>query len=882
MPGMPALPAGTVTLLFSDIEGSTALLARLGDRYVEALDVHRSLLRASWEQWGGVEMGTEGDSFFVVFDIASHAVSAALQAQRGLATSTWPDGARLTVRIGVHTGEPAIHEGGYVGMDVHLAARIAAAAHGGQVVMSQATVLLVSGRLDDEVDLVDLGRHRLKDITEPEHIYQLSAPGLQTVFPALKSLGTATSLPVSTTPLVGRERELRELFSLALSADVRLVTLTGPGGSGKTRLAAAAATQLVESYPDGVYFVALASVNSVEAMWSTVAEVLGASGEDRARSRFLDWLRSRRALVVLDNLEQLPGAAAVVGELLEAAHHVDVIATSRSPLHLHGEREFPVPVLGLPAVDDLEHSQQSEAVQLFRQHAQLVRPGFTLTASNAAEVVALCRRLDGMPLAIELAAARLKLLSPAALLARLDSTTDLTGRAVDRPARQQTLRAAIGWSYELLPADLQGFFRRLGVFAGGADLDAVAAVTPEFPDAFDAVTELVDASLVTVVDGPDGEPRISLLQTIRDFTLELLEQCGELDATRSLHAAHYLAVTETLSERLDGDQLIADRDRMDLEQDNMREVLSWALDRAGSSTTEPASHRLSVGLRMCDLLYAYWRNGHRAEARQWYERALVLAGSDESDEVATHLLMLGGLQLIQGEEPASIETLTRALTMFRRLENEAGIVSALRILGEAHTSLGAFDTGRELLQESLSRARRDGDDRRAAIALVDSGWLEHLAGNTDTAAAHLLDARRLFLSLDHTAWTATVELMLAAVSLAQGDIAAAARGLDDLASHRVLLRDSEDACILVEQYALLAAAGGNALLAARLLGAAEQLRRKNEEPRSAADQAHLDRHLAAARAALGVPEWEQARLDGAGLSLEQALAEAQVARGASS
>ena len=880
MPTMTGLPAGTVTLLFSDIEGSTALLARLGDRYVEALDVHRSLLRAAWAQWGGVEMGTEGDSFFVVFAVASHAVNAAQQAQRGLAASSWPAGARLAVRIGVHTGEPAVHEDGYVGMDVHLAARIAAAAHGGQVVVSHATALLVSGRLGDEVGLLDLGRHRLKDIAEPEHIYQLSAPGLRETFPALRSLGTATSLPSPSTPLVGRERELQELLALSLSDGARLVTLTGPGGSGKTRLAGAAAAELVGAYPDGVYFVALAAVTSTEAMWTTVAEVLGASGEDRGKPRFLDWFRSRHALVVLDNVEQLPGAADVVGELLGTAQRVHVIATSRRPLHLHGEREYPVPALALPTADDLIGSQRSEAVRLFCQHAEMVRPGFTLTVDNAADVVAVCRRLDGLPLAIELAAARVKLLSPAALLARLDRTTALAGREVDRPARQQTLRAAIGWSYELLSVDLQGFFRRLGVFAGGADLDAVAAVAPELPDVFDAVTELVDASLITVADGPDGEPRVSLLQTIRDFTLERLDQSGELEATRGLHAAHYLAVAETLSERLDSDQLIADRDRMDLEQDNMRDVLGWAFDRAGVSS-EDAPHRLSVGLRMCNLLYRYWRNGHSAEARQWYERGLILTGSDDSDELASHLLMLGGLQLIQGEEAESIETLNRALAMCRRLGNETGVVSALRILGEAHVSLGDFDTARDLLGESLSRARRDGDDRRAAIALFDSGWLEHLAGNPDTAADHFHGARRLFLSLDHMAWKATVELMLAAVRLAKGDLADASTALDELAANQVVLHDSEDACILVEQFALLAAARGNGLLAARLLGASDELRRKNEEPRCPAEQAHLDRHLAGARGTLEARDWDQAHMDGAGLSLEQALAEAQGPRAAS-
>ncbi len=265
-------------------------------------------------------------------------------------------------------------------------------------------------------------------------------------------------------------------WHLAASPDVRLVTLTGPGGSGKTRLATAVAAALGPSYRDGAYFVPLAAVTSGDAMWASVAEVLGAAGEDRARPQFLQWVRDLQALLVLDNLEQLPGSPTVVGELLDAAQALDIVTTSRRPLHLHGEQEYPVPPLALPKGDGVDEAQRSEAVLLFCQHAALARRGFALTADNEADVVALCQRLDGMPLAIELAAARVKLLSPSALLARMDDTSDLAGRQVDRPERQQTLRAAIGWSYDLLPAELQGVFRRLGVFAGGADLDAVGAV----------------------------------------------------------------------------------------------------------------------------------------------------------------------------------------------------------------------------------------------------------------------------------------------------------------------------------------------------------------------------------------------------------------------
>jgi class 3 adenylate cyclase len=451
---MSGPPSGTVTMLFSDIEGSTRLLSRLGDVYARALDTQRAVLRAAWSAWGGTEMGTEGDSFFVVFATASDAVSAAVQVQRELAAQLWPAGERLRVRIGMHTGSPMVHAGGYVGMDVHRAARIAAAAHGGQVVISEATAHLLSHGLPDRVRLVDLGAHRLKDIAQPERLFQLTGPGLRSRFPPLKTLGAISSLPVPATALVGRRAELRELTRTLREPEVRLVTLTGTGGSGKTRLAVALAGQLAGSFADGVYFVELSSVDSGPVMWTTIAETLDVPPAERVPPSLLDHVRHRRALFVLDNLEQIPDAAAVVGQLLAAGEQLVVLATSRRPLHLLGEREYQVPPLPLPGSAPTD----AGAVQLFTQAARLVKSDFALTADNAGEVAAICRRLDGLPLAIELAAARAKLLSPRALLTRLDSALDLAGGVQQRPARQQTLRHTFAWSYQLLTEGQQRFF----------------------------------------------------------------------------------------------------------------------------------------------------------------------------------------------------------------------------------------------------------------------------------------------------------------------------------------------------------------------------------------------------------------------------------------
>src|SRR5436305_6513930 len=502
---MRGLPTGTVTLLFSDIEGSTALLSRLGDRYAEALSAQRALLRAAFAAGGGRELGTEGDSFFVVFESAGDAVRCCVAAQRALASHDWPGGVAVRVRMGLHSGEPARHEDGYIGMDVHRAARIAATAHGGQVVLSDPTRQLVESRLPAEVSIRDLGWHRLKDIEAAEHIYQLVATGLEEHFPGLKSLGTQTSLPLPLTPLVGRDGDLERLCSGVRRPGARLVTLTGPGGVGRTRLALAGAAALGEVFPHGVFFIPLAAVRDAEVMWKAIADGLDAAGDRPDADAVAKYLSARRALLVLDNLEQLHGAAGVVAALLAAAPGLVVMATSRGPLHLQGEQEQPVPPLEVSSETDVEEVAACGAARLFAQQAAMVRPGFALTAGNAADVAAICRRLDGLPLAIELAAARVKLLAPKALIARLSQSLDLAAGDAGRPSRQRELRNTIAWSYDLLTPDLANVFRRAGVFAGGCDLDALAAVAMADhgpgADPLQPVAELLDVSLITVTEG---------------------------------------------------------------------------------------------------------------------------------------------------------------------------------------------------------------------------------------------------------------------------------------------------------------------------------------------------------------------------------------------
>ncbi len=537
---MTTLPSGTVTIVFSDIAGSTSLLARLGGRYVEALDDHRRMVRSAIQQWDGYEVRNQGERFFVVFEAAHDAVMAALEVQRAMAAHLWPDAERVRVRIGVHTGEPTLHESDYEGLDVHRAARITGSAHGGQVVLSDATQALIIDRLPAEARLVDLGWHRLKDLPDPEHLYQATTEGLESDFPAIKSLGAASSLPAPTTALVGRETDLEELSTLLSRPDARLVTLTGAGGSGKTRLAIALADGLVHSFRDGVYFIPLADTTSGDTMWTKLADVLGLAGEAGGSAAILEFLERRHLLIVLDNLEQLPEAGEVVAEVLTACPHLVVIATSRRPLHSPAEHEFAVQPLSLPAETTLEQADRSGAVRLFVLHAQLVRPDFVISDETVADVVAVVQRLDGLPLAIELAAARIKLLHPAALLARLDRAMELSAHDSDRPDRQQTLHDAIAWSYDLLNPEQQHSFRQLGVFVGGCDLDAIAAVVGSDPPPIEVVADLVDLSLATIADGPSGELRVDLLQTVADFAREVLKESGELSEARNRHAGHYV------------------------------------------------------------------------------------------------------------------------------------------------------------------------------------------------------------------------------------------------------------------------------------------------------------------------------------------------------
>jgi predicted ATPase/class 3 adenylate cyclase len=879
---MRQLPTGTVTLLFSDIEGSTALLGRLGERYGEALSDQRALMRAAIAACRGLEMGTEGDSFFVVFSSAVDAVGCCAAAQRALAGHDWPGGLAVRVRMGLHSGEPAVQEDYYVGMDVHRAARVAAAAHGGQVVLSESTRLLAGSRLAGEVSVRDLGWHRLKDIEVPERIWQLVAPGLPDRFPPLKSLGAPSRLPVPMTALVGREAELEQVRAAVLRPGMRLVTLTGTGGVGKTRLSLAAAASLDEQFPHGVFFAALAAVRDGEVMWKTIADTLDVTGDGPAADAVTGYLAGRRALLVLDNLEQLQGAAEVVAGLLAAAPGLVVLATSRRPLHLPGEQELPVPALPLPrAAGSAEEVAASGAARLFVQQAAMARPGFAVTGGNAADIAAICQRLDGLPLAIELAAARIRLLAPRALLARLGRSLDLAAADVGQPSRQQTLRNAIAWSYDLLAPDLAEVFGRLGVFAGGCDLEALAAIAVAGPghgapetggDPLDLAAGLLDVSLITVTEGADGEPRVGMLETIREFALERLEQAGDVDDARRRHTEYYAGVAERADDQLrgSGPAHLAALDRLEAEHDNLRAALAWSLDTPAAGPA-PAGGRAATGLRLVQALAYFWyRHGYAAEGRRWLERAIAMAAEDGGAPLAGLAHWLGVLLLQQGELQDALAFLERSLAIWRDLGDREQQARELNSLGINRRLLGDVDAARSLLEESAATAREVGSDMRLAAALTNLGQLESAAGNFDRAAQVLQEALAIDRRQGDMLGVAIDQQSLAGTHLRAGRAREARDQLSAMADYVVRSGDPELLATTLEIAAVIAAQLGEALRAARLTGAAEAIRQKTGITIKQPDAVELEGFLAPARAAVAPGQWDAELAAGRALSQQQA------------
>jgi predicted ATPase/class 3 adenylate cyclase len=812
------LPTGTVTFLFTDIEGSTRMLQALGDLYAPLLSEHHRLLREAVESNGGVPVGTEGDSLFAAFGNASGGVAAAVAAQRALAGAAWPAGAKVKVRMGLHTGEAQVRDGTYVGLDVHRAARIAAVGHGGQVLLSDVTRSLVTNALPPGVELRDLGNHRLKDLTAPEHIYDTVIEGLPSQFPALRSLdSTPNNLPTQLTSFVGRTHEVDE--ARGLLAKTRLLTLTGPGGTGKTRLSLQIGAEVAPEYPDGVFFVPLGSISDPEMVAPAIVAAIGLreSPNQTPAERLIEHLRGRCLLLVLDNFEQVLPAAALVGELLKAGDGVRAIVTSRATLHLYGEREYAVPPLGLPAAgtpSDPDTLCGYEAITLFVERASAAKPGFELTEENAAAVAEICARVDGLPLAIELVAARVKLLPPKALLARLGKRLDmLEATSRDLPERQQTLRGAIAWSHDLLDPEARKLFACFSIFVGGADLEAAEAICGgEGFDVLAWLADLVDQSLIRQDDN-QGEPRFWMLFVIREFALEKLAESDRAAEVGRLHAQFYLSLAEAAAPHLTGPDRKRLLDRMDRENGNLRAALTWAID----------NQEAELALRLGAAMWRFWQmRGLLREGADWLTRVLAIPGTEAFPaERAKALEAAGGVAYWRADMEVAVDYYAQALEMARQTGDRRAIANGLynwafpQLVNQTE-----IERSRPAFQEALAIFREIGDREMAARVMWGLGNALYFGHEYQASQEILLEDVAMLRTMKDPF---TLNWALHTLGLTyhrMGHHAQAEPLWREALTHFASVGDVSGVTILLGDFSILAGAAGDVLRSIRLDAAA--------------------------------------------------------------
>jgi predicted ATPase/class 3 adenylate cyclase len=895
------LPEGTVTFLFTDIEGSTRLWEHYPDGMRIALTRHDALLRQAIEAHGGVVFKTMGDQFCAVFSTAPAALTAALAAQRAMLAEPWrehdqavgkpgdastPERLQIRVRVALHTGAAEERDGDYFGPPLNRVARLLAAAHGEQILLSLATAELVRDELPAGASLRDLGQRRLQDLVRPEHFFQLVAPDLPADFPPLRTLEAFPhNLPLQLTSFVGREQEMAALKGL-LSAH-RLVTLTGTGGCGKTRLALQVASELLDQFADGAWLIELAPLADPALVAQTVLLKLGAQ-ELPARpsgQTLADFLKPRQLLLVLDNCEHLVEACAQLAEtLLQVCPQLWVLATSREALSIAGETRFAVPPLSLPEarhLPSLERLTQYGAVRLFIDRAVMVQPSFAVTNENAPAVAQICYQLEGIPLAIELAAARVRVLSVEQIAPRLnDLFRLLTGGSRTASPRQQTLRALIDWSYDLLSEAEQAVLRRLSVFAGGWTLEAAEVICSDFgsgtdppaiqdqkskiqsEDVLDLLTQLMDKSLVSVEEGASGTVRYRLLETVRQYSRDRLQESGEAEEVRARHRDFFLRLAEEAEPALRGAEQAAWLDRMQADSDNLRAGLDWCRSETNGAEAE---------LRLAAALVWFWiKRGQVGEGRQRLEAALSRDSSGSSCFRAKGLYGAGVLAHFSGDQEASIAFLEHSLDLARALGDRWTLTLALFSLG-LRAMADDPERARTLAEESLALAREVGDPWLIAHPLV-LGSMVHGKGDGDRAKALSAESLALMRQAGDK-WSIAMRLLVLANGAAsEGDYPRARTLCQEGLTLSQELKDKRGLAWFINVLAAVAAAQGQAQQAARLLGAAEGLLDAIGSAFEGGTDSHHERCVTATRTALGDEAFAAAWAEGRAMTLDQALA----------
>lgn len=792
---MPSFPAGTVTFLFSDIEQSTRGWERDAAAARIVVERHLALIRQAVETHGGVHFKTVGDATQSAFATAGQGVAGALDAQRALLTEPWPRlEDRPRVRMALHTGIAEPRDGDYLAAPLNRLSRLLDTAHGEQILLSSTVAQLVRDTLPEAATLTALGEYQLRDILQPEEIFQLCHPDLRSDFPPLNTPGHLPhNLPAHPTPFLGREREVEETVALLLRPEVRLVTLTGPGGVGKTRLGLRVAAELLETFPDGVFLVDLARLTEPDLVPSATATALGLReqpGQSFGQT-LTDYLREQRMMLLFDNFEHVLPAATLVADLLASSPGLKVLATSRARLGLQAEHEYrvePLPVPDRDALPPLEELSNFDAVELFTSRAQALRPSFRLTKENAPAVAEIVCQVDGLPLAIELAAARVKLLSPQALVDRLDQRlSTLTGGARDLPARQRTLRDTIDWSYDLLAPGEQILFRRLSVFVGGWTIEAAEALATidlqETVDALQILGILVDQSLVDERPTPEalaGEPRYGMLETIRDFAAEKLAASGEEDGVERAFEAFFIACTQAADEGLRGPDQERWLERLDADQDNLRAALGRSLERGDDLVA------LKVG---AETWRYWWLRGHYVEGRSWLQRALDASVNADPFLIATAEDAIGNFAALLGDYAAAEKHLQASIALWRQLGDLRRAAQALSVRSNVALNLREYEAARALGEEALQIFRQHEDTWGIAGALYDLALVARGEGDYPRALQLLDDSMVRWTKLGDKSWIGKVGEGLGMTHRLAGD---PARARAALATASELYRRLED------------------------------------------------------------------------------------------